>query len=365
MPETKNQPFLRESALLSFADLVRNAVVDKRKAHNLYPVHSFGRMFSKQNTDLFKIYIPHLTRELRSAMKEGSSPKIQTHIIALGKIAHPKVLAAFEPFLEGKEPSSKHQRFLMVMALSDMTKTYPKVARSVSYKIYANTGESHELRCAAVRMVMKTNPPASMLQRMAEMTNHDDSKHVNSAVKSAIESASKLKDSRDSQLASNARAARGLLNKEKYGPQYSRNFATELFVKEMKFKIDSNYIGSKDNIIPKELFLALKGKHHGLEFSKIKLAWMVSSVENLFSYVGKKYMNNESERSSEEERDSDSRSSSVSVDKISQVLKIEADGPEQIEGCTLFEDRFFSQFMAFDNHTLDHLLKSKYFGSLI
>lgn len=47
---------------------------------------------------------------------------------------------------------------------------------------------------------MRTNPPAEMLQRMAQNTNTDSQEQVNAAVKSAIESASQLNSDESDEL---------------------------------------------------------------------------------------------------------------------------------------------------------------------
>lgn len=87
---------------------------------------------------------------------------------------------------------SDFQRLVIVASMGHMAMTYPKLVRPVLYKIYQNTGDSSEVRVAAVAQLMKTNPPAQILQRMAQHTNSDHSEHVNSAVKSAIETAAKF-----------------------------------------------------------------------------------------------------------------------------------------------------------------------------
>lgn len=95
---------------------------------------------------------------------------------------------------------SDFQRLTIVASMDKMTKTYPKLARSVLFKIYQNAGDASEVRVAAVMQLMKTNPPAQILQRMAENTNNDHSKDVNAAVKSAIESAAKLRTPNQQEL---------------------------------------------------------------------------------------------------------------------------------------------------------------------
>lgn len=188
----RKQPILNSTAILCFANLLRKAAVDNDTAHDNYPVHVFGRMVPKKFSPLTKEYIPYLGRLLNQAIKEGDSQKIQIAVRALGNVAHPKILQFFEPYLEGQESVSDFQRLHMVSALDKMAKLYPKEARPVLFKLYQNTGESHEIRCVAVNLLMKTIPPANVIQRMAEFTNVDPDSQVVSMVQSAIKSAAAL-----------------------------------------------------------------------------------------------------------------------------------------------------------------------------
>jgi predicted Zn-dependent protease len=168
--------------------------VDNVSAHDNYPVHILGRMVPKRFPPLTKEYIPHLGRLLNEAINEGDSQKIQVSIRALGNVGHPSILPFFEPYLEGKKNASKFQRLLMVSALDKLAKVFPKEAAAVLLKLYQNTGENHEIRCVAVSLLMRTNPPANTLQRMAEFTNADPDPQVSSMVQSAILSAANLQD---------------------------------------------------------------------------------------------------------------------------------------------------------------------------
>lgn len=183
------QEYLNTSATLSFADLLRRAHVDGQSARHRYPVHLSGPQSQNHRAVVEEQYIPYLQRQLENAISQDDSIKIQLYIRSLGSTAHPKILAIFEPYLEGKRPISNFQRLLIVISLCDFIKVHPKTARTVLYRIYQNQFEVPELRVAAVMQIMKTNPSAHLLQRMAEYTNYDQSKQVNAAVKSAIESA--------------------------------------------------------------------------------------------------------------------------------------------------------------------------------
>jgi predicted Zn-dependent protease len=157
-------------------------------------------MVPKRFPPLTKDYIPHLGRLLNEAFNEGDSQKIQVSIRALGNVGHPGILPLFEPYLEGNKNASKFQRLLMVSALDKLANIYPKEAAAVLLKLYQNTGENHEIRCVAVSLLMRTNPPANMLQRIAEFTNADPDPQVSSMVQSAILSAANLQAPANLQL---------------------------------------------------------------------------------------------------------------------------------------------------------------------
>lgn len=190
--QVMKQEYLNTTAIFSFAKLVRMSQVDRNTIHNHYPVHTFGRPTPKENRVVAEQYIPYFGQQLEQAIQEQDSQKIQVYIRALGSMAHPKIVRVFEPYLEGKRPMTTYQRTLVVVSLLKLTKTHPRLARSVLYKTYANVGEAYQVRVAAVYNLMRTNPPASMLQRMAQFTHEDPSYQVTAAVKSAIKSAAYL-----------------------------------------------------------------------------------------------------------------------------------------------------------------------------
>lgn len=178
---------------MAFTNLLRMSHVDKNTQHNRYPVHVYGDLNTKQERqEVWKQYIPYLDQQLKQSIEQGESPKIQLFIRALGNIAHPKILQVFEPYLEGQKQITEYQRTLIVVSLDKLSHLFPRETRPVLYKIYQNQAEVYQVRVAAVYNLMKTNPPPSMLQRMAESTHEDVSTQVRSAVKSAIQSAASL-----------------------------------------------------------------------------------------------------------------------------------------------------------------------------
>ena len=363
--ESKKHHALRESSVLSFSDLIRYSVVNKRSAHNRYPVHAFGRFFTKKDRNVEEKYLPYLEEELNSAVKNGDSKKIQLYSAAIGRTGHSRILSIFEPYLEGKKQISTYQRLFMVLSMYNLAKVHPKLARSVFYKMYSNTADYHEIRTVSVYMLMATNPPVSMLQRIADYTNYDSSKHVNSAVKSMIESLAQLQDEEYREMADAARAAVPLLTSESYGMQYSRSFYTGIknSLTNSGFEMEGYTIGSDDSIIPKAASVAIHPVFKGLKTPKVELMGVVSSVQNLWNFVQQKLLNEQQNTRNSKKKDQQKK---YSPENVAKLLGIHGQDPEQIEGAFFSNNQRGSFFYAFDNHTIEQIPERKYrnFGIL-
>lgn len=199
--EVQDEPVLNASAILSYSELVNRVYVSKEDSHNEYPVHAFGSFRTKQGKEFVQnTYLPRLGKRLDEAVAQGDATRIHIYIKALTLVGHPEILSYFQPYLEGEKPMSTYQRYLIVSNLNELGNNHPKTALSVLYKIYQNPGEASDVRIAAVYQLMRVNPPASMLQRMAEYTNVETNEQLNAAVKSSIMSAASLHGKRHSSL---------------------------------------------------------------------------------------------------------------------------------------------------------------------
>jgi len=348
----KEQQFLNVSAPLAFAELIYYSRVKDTSILNRYPIYSFGRMDSKHDRAVLETYIPYMANQLREAIKEGDSPRIQTYIAALGNFGHPKILSIFEPYLEGKQPVSKFQRLMMVGALARVAKTNPALVRSVLYKIYLNTMEAHELRCMAVYLLMITNPPLTMLQRMAEFTNYDKNKHVNSVVKSVIENLAELEQSEWQDLVNKARIAKELLIPDKYGLKYSKNWFFFASSSDIVYKIITNFISDDDSDIPKAAYYGADISYGGLNLPTLEAGYIISSIKQFFN------MWDQTEQKEKKYKDKQI----LSVEKIAQFLNITSENLEQLEGNIFLNTIFGAQFYPFDNHTIEKIIDGKYFS---
>ncbi|KAI4478759.1 hypothetical protein M0802_014494 [Mischocyttarus mexicanus] len=343
-PAIQKQMFLNSSTVLSFAELVYLTQVSNNTMINYYPVNVFGRLSPRKNDAVLRRYIPFLEEQLRKAIKNGDSPKIQTYITALGLTGHPKILSVFEPYLEGKIHVSTFQRFLMVMSLKKLINVKPSLARSVLYKVYLNTWEAHHIRCAAVYLLIETSPPLDMLMRLAEFTNYDYSNHVNSAVKSSIEAAAEITYPEWQELATNARKVLHLLNPTNTIKYYhSHNYFMEAQMNDhMSYRMLMNYIGSEDSVIPMSLFLAMKPSYNDFLGSTYTYGLSVSSVKSLLEM----YWHRSRKENGEESL----------MEKIAKTFNIESEDLEQVEGLLFCTTPYVDRYLPFDNHTIERVL---------
>ncbi|XP_044741123.1 vitellogenin-like isoform X2 [Chrysoperla carnea] len=352
--QVKSQKYLNETAILATSDLVRIAFVNYQheKSRSLKSFRKLSSELTKYNF-ITKEYIPYLSQMLQEAQQNDDSKKIQVCIRALGNVAHPQILSVFKPYLEGERPLTDFQRLLMVVAMDHLVYTYPKEARSVLYKIYSNTGDSTQVRTAAVFQFMRTQPPASMLQRMAEYTHVEPSKHVRCAIKSSIEAASRLKGHQHTELAANARSAIKMLNPETYGQQYAHASLYEHVFEHLNlyYKQYMSVMRGEDNIIPNYLYYSMHINEGGLSQKLMSMNAMVSSVRSLIALV----QENLPIESPEIAKEQSNKVAQQWVDKIAKLLNIQVDDDVKVEANLLFQHLGYKRFFALDKHSFEQI----------
>ncbi|XP_036146960.1 vitellogenin-1 [Monomorium pharaonis] len=332
-------------APLAFAELVYYTHTSKS---TYYPVYSFGRMIFRHDNALIETYIPYMATQLTEAFVNGDKRRIQTYIMALGNFGHPKVLSVFEPYLEGTLSASKFQRLMMVVSLNKLIENFPRVARSVAYKVYVNVMEAYELRCAAIYVIMKTNPPLTMLQRMAAFTNQDQDRHVNSVVKTSIDVLANLKEPEFQDLANKARIARELLNSRIDTENYSRSIPLENILTSLNIaQIGSlQIIGSHDSDTFKGAYLDIQQSYGDFKLPPLRLSYEMSSAKELLDmWNHMPWMT----------MDKTLTENKLLIEETIEKLGIKAEDPEEFEGNIFVDTLLASELILFDNHTVEHI----------
>lgn len=359
----EKQQYLNSTTLLSLCNFLRRAQVSNHSAYSFYPTHAFGRMASKNYRIVQRQVIPYLAHKMNIASQNEDSQKMLTYIRALGNLGHPAILNVLEPYLEGKMPTTEFQRLAIVVAMDKLTKTYPKLARAVLFRIYQNSADRDEVRAAAVFGIMRTNPDAAMLQRMAAMTNVEKSTNVASAVKTALESAANLDLAEYRQLAENAEAARKMLNADVPAAQDSRSYVRDYIMNELNlgYTMQASAIGSDDHLMPKAGFLRIVKHMGGYKNRNNEYMAMVSSVNQLFDMISERIRPNGSRKNQNINNKKDRLSQPNKTNKkfnfenIEHLLNIQAEQAEELEAQILMKIANTKRFFAFNNETIENL----------
>ncbi|XP_011706280.1 PREDICTED: vitellogenin-1-like, partial [Wasmannia auropunctata] len=344
--QVTQQKFLNTTAPLAFAELARYTL--SNKSYIYYPIYSFGRTAFKHDNAILEKYIPYMGVRLREAIKKGDSRQIQTYIMTLGNFGHPKILSIFEPHLEGTLPVSKFQRLMMVKSLNKLSENFPRVARSVAYKIYINVMEAYEIRCAAVYIIMKTNPPMSMLQRMAEFTNQDENPHVNSAVKTSINALADLEQPEWKELADKARIASKSLKSDIDVENYSQSIFKKMKISSLNTEQTAilQTISSDDSVISRDASIDIYQSYGGFNLPLSRLSYATSSIKSLINiwyqmpWMSLPTLDNKK---------------LIIVETI-EKLGIKPEDAEPFEGNIFFDSPLGSDFHPYDNQTFEEII---------
>lgn len=352
MPQVVDNYRLHKVAVLSFADILRKSTVLKKSARTLYPVYAMEDVIPDAKDKLLDQYLPYFSSKLAEAVKKGDSLQIQIFTTAIGKISDPKILKIFEPYLDKKQPVTKFQRAWMVLSLDRLSQQWPSSIRPVLYKIYENMDDDYEVRCAAVYLIMMTDPPLEMMQKMANNTHSDSSEHVNSAVKSTIQSA--MSSEGDSELKTKATSVVGLLKPDLTGNEFT---FTSVFNTTFSGNIDQSFIymlGSDDAMFPKAFYRVVKTTFGHLKVPSVRHGMSISSIRSLMSVFNNLMDDDQTENSNK-----------WTPENIARMLQIEGNLVENMEGNAFVNMLTMDLFEPFDHTFLgDDVLKSEYILSL-
>ncbi|KAL3289384.1 hypothetical protein HHI36_022815 [Cryptolaemus montrouzieri] len=353
----QSDSMLNETMLFSLSSLVNKVYVNKRVSHRQYPTHSFGTFDTKEGRAFVKNdLIPYLTKQLREAINGADSRKTFVYIRALGLCAHREIIYAFEPYLEGKVHCSQFQRFLMVLALQNVARIEPKTVGPILYRIYQNTGETTEVRVAAVYMLMLTNPSADMLQRMAMYTKLEANHKVCAAVKSAIESVSELKGREFDQVRSAAKSAKPYLTTMEFGMDdsfdYLKSYVSSDWESYYKNRL-STYV-TEESGLPSSLQYRMTGKENGYKYNYISLDSVISDIRNLF-HVFTRQTEWRQEQQNKQQAAQQSEKSEFASHKIAQLLNLKTEELEQLEGGIILQIAEWEEHFLYNNHSIERL----------
>ncbi|XP_077288490.1 vitellogenin-like [Arctopsyche grandis] len=354
----KNQLHLNSSLLMASTIMINKAHVNRHTAHKNFPTHIFGRMLSSKDDLVTSFVIPELERELKTAVQNRDTHRVQVFVRAIGNLGHPDILRVFSPYIERRVKVTNYQRMFMVMCMDELAKLFPKQARYTLFNIYNNEGDNYEVRVAAIFELLKARPTLNMLQQMAEATHTDSSIQVRAAIKSAIKYAANLgtQEKKFERLSRYAKAAEKMLSEKEYGFQYSAKYLQYYYSKNLGTGLFQSLglIGSEDSIIHKYFTYNSRVKFGGW-LSPNRVQGGVSSISKLIELI-KSTLDRVVTKINDKKDNS-----KLTADDIAKVFNIKGDLQEELQASLFLklfsQDRIFA-FGEQSFHNLPRYVKS-------
>ncbi|XP_055312945.1 vitellogenin-A1-like [Sitodiplosis mosellana] len=360
----KNQWNVNTTAGIAFTRFMFRGQTNNKASSKYYPVNTYGRLADRDSKFVSEKVIPYFAQLLDSYVKEQDAANTLYAIRALGNLGHSDVANVFEPYLTGEERVSDFQRLAIVLAMDKYMVNNYKEGQVITYKLYQNKGETNEVRSAAVFQLIRANPTASVLQRLAEETNTEESNDVRAAVRSALESAARLTNPKNIELARNAKAALNLLKPEKQGVQYSRTYLRDYTISQIDaaYEQQSSYFVNGDSFIPSGVYVNTVA-HLGAFARRAEYQAIVSSVEELINAFNDNINSSKSSGRQNNQNgnnygyynyneDSTQQQSVWSAKKIMSLLNMKPNqAKQQLEGQIFFDILGSKRFFAFDKQS--------------
>lgn len=359
------------TAGIAFTRFMFRAQVNNEASSKYYPVDSYGRLADRDSKFVSEKVIPYFAQWLQTYVNEQDAPNTLYAIRALGNLGHSQIVKVFEKYLDGEKRVSDFQRLAIVLALDKYMTENKRDAEAIFYKLYQNKGETNEIRSTAVFQLIRTNPVGIILQRLAEETNNEESNDIRAAVRSALESAARLTNPENIELARNAKAALNLLKPEKQGVQYSRTYLRDYTIRQVEaaYEQQSSYLVNGDSFIPSGYFVNTVG-HLGGFVRRAEYQAVVSSIEELVNAFddnvnsrksgrqnrqnGNDYDYDNNNNNNNYDYESTQQQSVWSAKKIMNLLNMKPNNnKQQLEGQALFDILGAERFISFDKKTFE------------
>ncbi|KAF5294837.1 hypothetical protein FQA39_LY00321 [Lamprigera yunnana] len=354
-PQILTTAVLNETVIVGYASLVRKVYVDEMYSSDQYPAYNYGR-FHTPTARKFVVqkYIPYLEKILEDAITRNDFPRVQVYVSALGYVGHREVLRVFRSYFNGSKFATPFQRLQMVLALGTLATHNPTFVEPVLYKIYQNLAEQEDVRVAAVYLLMKTQPPAYILQKMAIHISSDNSEEVNSAVESSIRSIVELEGPEFEEIRENAKSALHLLPEKNYGIQYSKKYITNYYIPEINsaFKSVLQYIGGVDSLMPKYAMHSFQPDVGGIKKESVRMQFMVNSVDQLINALMRQ---TECYQQAQQKSARQSSQNQWSSENIVRMLNVHREKPEALDGSIKFKFNGLHRSFAFNDEIIDLL----------
>jgi len=226
---------LKQTALLTVADLLSVACEAQEYQHNKrFPVQLLGDFCDSENPALMNEMLSILNQELQSS-QSSASDKIIT-LTAIGFLSIEDIIPVLMPYIEGNgQGDDTAERTSAILALNRVMFTNPQRVHPLLITLADNVGERAEVRMAAISLLLHSNAPVTVWQKIATRTWFEPSQQVASYVHSILNSFVTFSPAKSwvyGEIPEKARVALALAKPAPFGVPYSWSLIQSSVIKE-------------------------------------------------------------------------------------------------------------------------------------
>jgi len=186
-PKIKENRIYENLATMSFTTLLEKACF-ARNRDTAYPTAGVGPNVCAPDSDVvMKKWVPYLLQQLQQ--KTTSWERKNEIIAALGMLPRQEIVGKLIPFVEGRLPGTEvptMTRMLAVWSLASAGRYDPQIVEPIFFSLYANPGESTEIRIAGFSALMKLNPSMTVFNKIVARTWTEQDQEVLKVVNAAM-----------------------------------------------------------------------------------------------------------------------------------------------------------------------------------
>jgi len=281
-PKIKQSIVTERIAIMSFTTLLQKACLSANRDTS-YPSWVMGKFCTPDSAIVIKKWAPYLMQELAQTQSLERKNEI---IVALGMLPRQEIVGKLIPFVEGQHPLTT--RILGLWSLVSAGYSQPQIVEPIVFSLFANPGESTEMRISAFSALLKLNPPMNVFHKIAASTWTEQDKEVLKAVNTALVTLSyETTKPLEMSLAKKAQLTYPLIKKvQGVVPTSGLVYTSEVLPKlGVGYQGLTRWIASQRSFVPSSVWSELTTFMSQYQLTPLQFGFRLTGVENMYQKV--------------------------------------------------------------------------------
>ena len=282
-------PILYNAAIMGYSTLLEKACISNLRKSS-YPVSVFGEFCHPDSEIITEKWIPYLVKDLKNA--QTTHARKNEIIVSLGLMNHKATVGELIPFVEGSaQDASKLNRIMAVysLSMSNLAREQQHIVLPIFHAILSNPAENTELRIAAFNILIRMNPPMSVMHKIVSLTWTEKNKEILKVINVALATLSL--ESRNEQtaestltIAKKASLVYPLIKRtEGILPSSATIFSAEQLKKlGVGYEGVTSWVASNSSFFPRSFYTEVTYFLEQLRFTPVAFGFRLEGVKSLY-----------------------------------------------------------------------------------